>query len=453
MTTSEFFSQIENDIAAGKIQKAYDALSALLSTDPSSAHALYLKGQCEFKTRNFQNAIESLRAAQNLDPENLTIINGLGKAFMARTNYDEAIKVFSHAKEVLKNSQNEQKFLAFKSIFTDLTNLYHHQKQFFKALKTLVEAEKIYPHDSQFTYMRGHLASQSVPLWHIPMLAHHQRNIAYEEAINATVKPGDIVLDIGTGSGLLAMMAARSGASHVYACEANKLMAEVAKEVITSNGYSDHITILDKHSTDLVVGKDIPTRADVLVTEIFDNAVTGEGVLPSLRHAWQNLLQKDARLIPQKAKLYGALIETPHFENYHSIGDVCGFDLSMMNALSHPLSYKDVNFDFAQASDEKILSTPFLIQDWDFSKRPSLQFSQSIQVEIVSEGVANGILMWFDLCLSQNVTLSTQSPHPQDHWREVCQLLSASKKVQEGSRLQLEATYDQYYKFNIDTEQ
>ncbi len=73
---------------------------------------------------------------------------------------------------------------------------------------------------------------QSIPRWHFAMLNDHQRNQAFFDAIEATDFVGKTVLDIGTGTGLLAMLIARRGAQHVYTCECNELVAEKAKEII-----------------------------------------------------------------------------------------------------------------------------------------------------------------------------------------------------------------------------
>ena len=71
----------------------------------------------------------------------------------------------------------------------------------------------------------------------------------------------------GTGSGLLAMLAAKSGAEHVYAIEANKHLTSLAEHIIECNGLSDNITVVNKLSTQVDVEVDIPKRANVLVSD------------------------------------------------------------------------------------------------------------------------------------------------------------------------------------------
>ena len=85
------------------------------------------------------------------------------------------------------------------------------------------------------------------------------------------------VLDIGTGTGLLSMMAVHAGADRVTACEAFQPMIRVAKKCIEENGMGDRIEIVEKRSTDIVVGAgaDMDERANVLVTEVFDTELIG----------------------------------------------------------------------------------------------------------------------------------------------------------------------------------
>jgi len=83
------------------------------------------------------------------------------------------------------------------------------------------------------------------PYLHERMLLDKIRCDAYREAIQGTVKPGDVVVDLGAGTGLLSFFAAQAGARHVYAIEMSGI-AEVAAELIEANGFRDRITLIRK---------------------------------------------------------------------------------------------------------------------------------------------------------------------------------------------------------------
>src|SRR5258708_17609680 len=85
---------------------------------------------------------------------------------------------------------------------------------------------------------------------------------AYREAIHRTVKPGDVVVDLGAGHGLLSFFALQAGARHVYAMEMSRI-ADAAAELIEANGFQDRITLIRENSRKVR----LPERCDVLVTE------------------------------------------------------------------------------------------------------------------------------------------------------------------------------------------
>lgn len=121
------------------------------------------------------------------------------------------------------------------------------------------------------------------------------------------------VLDIGTGSGLLSMMAVRCGADSVTACEAFLPMAECAIKVIEHNLMSADIRLIKKRSTEISIGSgssDLWQRANILVTEVFDTELIGEGAIYTFNHAHEHLLEKDCIVVPDSATIYAQVVES-----------------------------------------------------------------------------------------------------------------------------------------------
>src|SRR5215212_4586312 len=95
---------------------------------------------------------------------------------------------------------------------------------------------------AQFGLNRAH--SQIIPRWHFEMLNDEKRNAAFEEALTNAITPDTVVLDIGSGTGLLAMMAARAGAKETITCEMVPLLAELARDTVARNGLADRVVML-----------------------------------------------------------------------------------------------------------------------------------------------------------------------------------------------------------------
>ena len=147
------------------------------------------------------------------------------------------------------------------------------------------------------------------PVEHARMLHDDRRTSDYLAALAEAVQPGDVVLDIGTGSGVLAIAAARAGARHVYAVEASDI-AEVAERVFAANNMEDRITLVAGWSRHV----DLPEPADLLVAELIGNEPFEEEILETTLDARRRLLKPNARLIPQALSLLARPLLLPENE-------------------------------------------------------------------------------------------------------------------------------------------
>lgn len=148
------------------------------------------------------------------------------------------------------------------------------------------------------------------------MLHDHERNIKYFQSLKKAIDKMHArnyranVLDIGTGTGILSMMAVRYGADSVTAIEAFRPMADCAAQIIEANGMADKIKIIKKRSTELRE-EDLGQRANILVTEVFDTELIGEGAIETFNHAHKYLLESDCIVVPESATIYVQIVESP----------------------------------------------------------------------------------------------------------------------------------------------
>lgn len=147
------------------------------------------------------------------------------------------------------------------------------------------------------------------PVEHARMLHDDRRTGDYLAALAQAVRPGDVVLDIGTGSGVLAVAAARAGARHVYAVEASDI-AEAAERVFALNDMEDRITLVAGWSRQI----ELPEPADLLVSEVIGNEPFEEEILETTLDARRRLLKPQARLIPNALTLFARPLLLPETE-------------------------------------------------------------------------------------------------------------------------------------------
>jgi protein arginine N-methyltransferase 1 len=137
------------------------------------------------------------------------------------------------------------------------------------------------------------------------MLLDKVRCESYKNAIEAIVK-GKTVLDVGAGTGFLSVIAAKAGASHVYAVEYSE-MADYAKQFIDDNECTDNITLIKKRMEDVNI-LDIP-KVDVIISEWMGYFLLFENMLPSVLDARRRFLKEDGLMLPCEGRIYIAAVE------------------------------------------------------------------------------------------------------------------------------------------------
>ncbi len=248
------------------------------------------------------------------------------------------------------------------------------------------------------------------------MMDDRRRNSAYDAAIRRAV-PGKRVLDIGTGSGLLAMMAARGGAANVTTCEAVGIIADHAREIIARNGLARSVAVIGKPSTELTMGGDLPERAQVLITETFASGLIGENVLPTLEHAHEHLLMPDATIIPAAGAVMGYLAGGETLKGMLFVDKIEGFDLTLFNDFAPPMLAAPMN-----GVAHQILSSDIELLRFDFKERSFPMANRRLAVTATAPGICVGVVQWIRLELDRDTAYDNR-PVPgapfNGHWAHV----------------------------------
>eukprot|EP01012_Entosiphon_sulcatum_P007459 TRINITY_DN13790_c0_g1_i1.p1 TRINITY_DN13790_c0_g1~~TRINITY_DN13790_c0_g1_i1.p1 ORF type:complete len:681 (-),score=96.53 TRINITY_DN13790_c0_g1_i1:6-2018(-) len=276
---------------------------------------------------------------------------------------------------------------------------------------------------------------------HFDMLHDAERNKKYKEGIYAAVEhlkrtnsAPITVLDIGCGSGLLSMFALQAGCSHAYAIECNPTIAEIAVENFEKNNLSESVTLLMHHSTSLSVPKDIPVRPQLMVGELLDTWLIAEGALPTMRHAREALLDRNAICVPDSGDVKVQLLSGEYLTNRSKVPGLqpCPYQTAEPLHTAPLLQAKLVE----PVTDVHRL---FLI---DFAT-PSPNQRVTLTVPITKSGTVSGLHLFWDLHLFGEITLSTapQSP-PREHWRQGVVVFAQNFFVEVGDYVQLTAFHD-----------
>jgi len=382
----------------GRLEEALPSYTQAIALKPDFAEAHYNLGNTLKKLGRLEEALPSYTQAIALKPDYAEAHSNLGITLKELGRLDESI---GYLKQAIKLNSN-----------------------FLQARMNLNSA-----------------VSSAVPSWHLPMMNDEVRNNAYSDALKLAVRDGDLVLDIGTGSGLLSLMAVTSGAEMVITCETSKTIAEVATEIIERNGYKEKISVLNKKSTDLIIGEDLPQKADLIVSEVLSSEFVGEGVRTTVLDANRRLLKKGGRMIPQSGKIKIALIDNnPEIFSNTSVASVQGYDLSLFNSISQK------KFNLKLKDKPVLLSNPedaFKINLCDMEE--VLGQEKIIELQVNQDGLCVGLIQWIWLHLFDEIEYENKPGECDSHWYTPIYLFDKPVVAKKGDVFKIKAVLGEDY--------
>ena len=235
---------------------------------------------------------------------------------------------------------------------------------------------------------------------HREYLSDQARISAFSRAISEVVKPGDVVLDLGSGTGILGLLACRAGAKKVYSVDEGSMIG-LARQINLANRLQDRVVFIKGLSTRV----DLPEKVDVIVADQIGHFGFTAGLLEYFSDARDRFLKPGGTMLPASLDLIIAAVESPTLWNQVEFWNSrpVGFDFSPARAIAANTGYP------TKFRAEELLGKPSRLTPFDMTQATSAAFKRETGVRVGRDGVLHGIGGWFSAQLSPSAIM-TNSP-------------------------------------------
>ncbi|GME71967.1 unnamed protein product [[Candida] boidinii] len=271
---------------------------------------------------------------------------------------------------------------------------------------------------------------------HEEMLKDTVRTLSYRNAImkNKHLFKDKIVLDVGCGTGILSMFAAKAGAKHVIAVDMSNIV-EMAEKIVDLNGFSDKITLLKGKLEDVEMPYD---KVDIIISEWMGYFLLYESMLDTVLVARDRYLKKGGLILPDKASIHVALLEDGAYkdEKIYHWEDVYGFDYSPFIDIAMVEPLVDM------VDHKAIVSTSYKLIEFDLNTVTieQLAFHRDFKLTATRDDLAHALVAWFDIEFptdknGQKVVFSTGPRATYTHWKQTVFYLNQVLELKKGEAI------------------
>ncbi|MGA7920061.1 MAG: 50S ribosomal protein L11 methyltransferase [Candidatus Acidiferrales bacterium] len=226
------------------------------------------------------------------------------------------------------------------------------------------------------------------------------RTSLFRQAISVVVRPGDIVLDLACGTGVLGLLAMKAGAAKVYQVDQTP-MIQVARDVAAANGYGQSTFGIHENSGHAK----LPEKADVVVADQLSHFGIGAGMPEIFNDARRRLLKPGARAIPRRLELFLAPVNFPEMWRIAGFWNQrhAGLTMSPARSIAFNIVYP------SEKSPRRMLGRPVHLVTFDLTDLTPERFTAKAEIRVSTAGVMHGLSGWFDAELAPGIMM-TNSP-------------------------------------------
>jgi len=266
---------------------------------------------------------------------------------------------------------------------------------------------------------------------HEEMLKDEVRTKTYMKAIlnNKHLFQDKIVLDVGCGTGILCMFAAKAGAKKVIGVECASIV-EQAQKIVNANGFQDVITIVKGKIEEVELPVD---QVDIIISEWMGYFLLYESMLDTVLFARDKWLSTGGLIFPDKASIYVIAIEDAEYreDKINFWDNIYGFDMSCIKELALMEPLVDV------CEPKQIISDSFSIMSIDLYtvKKEELDFSSEFSLNVERDDYCHALVAYFIVEFSKSHTRLQFSTGPRSrytHWKQTVFYLSEELLVNKG---------------------
>ncbi len=240
---------------------------------------------------------------------------------------------------------------------------------------------------------------------HGTMMSDSVRLNAYAQALHQVIKPDSVVLDVGTGTGIFALLACQFGTRRVYAIEPDDAI-QVARQIAVENGYAERIEFIQDLSTRVT----LPEKADVIISDLRGVLPLFQNHLPSIADARKRLLAPAGVLIPERDTLWAVVVEALDlYRDLTAPWDDNPYSLDMQAARQSVTN----TWRKARVAPEQLLVEPRCWATLDYASVESPNISAEASWMVARPGTGHGLGIWFDSTLAGGVCFSNAPGEPE----------------------------------------